>query len=286
MSGDWLLDWLSLARLPHIVDIGANPIDGDTPYKALIAKQLVKVTGFEPQEAALQVLNQRKTAMETYLPYVIGNGGKSTLNVCQYSGWTSLKKPRQAALEVFNQFKESAEIVETLAVTCKKLDSVHDASDIDMLKIDAQGAELDVLRGATKKLKNAVIVHSEISFVNLYEDQPTFAQIDIFLRAQGFIPHTFADVKRALVSPIYYKDSPSSRYNQILEAEIVYVRDYFDFSKFSTEQIKILCFLVYRIYRSFDLAARCVLELTNRGVLAGDTQQIYLDHLNRDQFSG
>ena len=151
MSGDWLLDWLSLARLPHIVDIGANPIDGDTPYKALIAKQLVKVTGFEPQEAALQVLNQRKTAMETYLPYVIGNGGKSTLNVCQYSGWTSLKKPRQAALEVFNQFKESAEIVETLAVTCKKLDSVHDASDIDMLKIDAQGAELDVLRGATKK---------------------------------------------------------------------------------------------------------------------------------------
>jgi len=43
---------LKLDRLTEIVDIGANPIDGDPPDKALLRSGLCKVTGFEPQEDA------------------------------------------------------------------------------------------------------------------------------------------------------------------------------------------------------------------------------------------
>ena len=48
-----------------MVDVGANPIDGDPPYKTLLQKRLCRVTGFEPQAEALAVLNTRKSDLET-----------------------------------------------------------------------------------------------------------------------------------------------------------------------------------------------------------------------------
>lgn len=57
MSDDPLLKLLMPKRLTSVVDVGANPIDGDPPYKILLQKRLCRVTGFEPQAEALAVLN-------------------------------------------------------------------------------------------------------------------------------------------------------------------------------------------------------------------------------------
>ena len=46
----------------HVVDIGANPIEGDAPYKRLLAQGNARVTGFEPQPEALARLNAAKSA--------------------------------------------------------------------------------------------------------------------------------------------------------------------------------------------------------------------------------
>jgi hypothetical protein len=44
-----LLDLLKPQRVTEIVDIGANPIDGDPPYKPILrAVEICRVTGFEP----------------------------------------------------------------------------------------------------------------------------------------------------------------------------------------------------------------------------------------------
>ncbi len=45
-------------------------------------------------------------------------------------------------------------------------------SDIDLIKIDVQGAELDVFRGGGKALANALMVITEVEFVELYTGQP------------------------------------------------------------------------------------------------------------------
>ena len=51
MNPQPLLDLLKPQRITEIVDIGANPIDGDPPYKPMLrAGEICKVTGFEPQE--------------------------------------------------------------------------------------------------------------------------------------------------------------------------------------------------------------------------------------------
>ena len=50
-----------------------------------------------------------------------------------------------------------------------------------------------VFRGAEKHLSNAVFVHTEVSFVPLYEDQPTFGDLDQELRTRGFL-HTLLQI--------------------------------------------------------------------------------------------
>jgi hypothetical protein len=99
---------LSIGRLTHVVDIGANPIDGAPPYRPLLDAQLCRITGFEPQASALAELNLKKGANEIYLPYAVGDGKEHTLNLCAYSGWTSTFVPSAAALEVFSFFKNNA----------------------------------------------------------------------------------------------------------------------------------------------------------------------------------
>ena len=67
---DVLRTILQPSRPTVIVDIGANPIDGEPPYKAMLEAGLCEVIGFEPQPEALARLREAATAKETYLPYV------------------------------------------------------------------------------------------------------------------------------------------------------------------------------------------------------------------------
>jgi hypothetical protein len=100
-----------MSRLTHVVDIGANPIEGMPPYKPLIDDQLCRITGFDPQPSAIVELNQKKGVNETYLPLCGSDGQEHTLNLCAYSGWTSTFVPSRAALEVFDFFKNNARVV-------------------------------------------------------------------------------------------------------------------------------------------------------------------------------
>ena len=49
---DLVVDLLKPARLTAVVDIGANPIDGEPPYKPMLQNRLCRLTGFEPQDDA------------------------------------------------------------------------------------------------------------------------------------------------------------------------------------------------------------------------------------------
>ena len=57
---------------------------------------------------------------------------------------------------------------------------------IDLMKIDVQGAELMVLRGAAKTLKRVRFVLTEVSFIPMYEASCGFEELHGFLREHGF----------------------------------------------------------------------------------------------------
>jgi FkbM family methyltransferase len=276
-----LAQLLNMGRPTHVVDIGANPIEGAPPYKPLMDERLCRVTGFEPQASAIAELNRRKGPDESYLPYAVGDGEAHTLNLCAYSGWTSIFEPSADALEVFSFFKNNARVVSRTRIQTRRLDDLAEIDDIDFLKIDIQGGELSVFVHGREKLKNAVAIQTELQFVNLYEKQPCFGEVDLELRAQGFIPHAFAAIKKWPISPLQFGGDPTRALNQLLEADLVYVRDFVHPAAMSDDQLKHLCLIAHACYASFDLAGRCIALLESRNALQTGTLQRYLEMLQR-----
>ena len=275
---EFLLNLLSPQRQTHVVDVGANPIDGDPPYLDMLAQGLCCVTGFEPQADALAELNRRKGKLETYLPYVVGGGGAAELKVCRYPGWTSLLQPRAAALQAFPVFQTNATVDAYMSVNTHRLDDLAELAAFDFLKIDVQGSELDVFEGAQKHLQHAVAIQTETSFIALYEGQPTFGALDQALRQMGFVPHCFAAVKKCPIAPLNVQ---GEGVHQLLEADVVYVKDFIEPITMNDEQLKQLCLLMHHCYRSFDLSARCIDILQQRASLPKDALQRYVNHLNQ-----
>ena len=274
---------LKFDRLTHVVDVGANPIDGEPPYKAILDGGLCRVTGFEPQREVLAELNKTKSAYETYLPYGVGDGTRKTLNICRYSGWTSTLKPSASSLNVFRVFEQNAEVLREVPLQTKKLDEIAELDYLDCLQIDIQGGELSVFRNAKRLLSKASVIQTEVSFVTLYENQPSFGEIDVELRSQGFMPHCFATVKNGPIAPLVFNNNPRQPLNQLLEADVVYVKDYREPKALSDEQLKNMCFVAHACYGSYDLAYRLLVLLQGRKAVAEDAPQQYVKLLTAPQ---
>lgn len=139
MSREALVEMLQPFRMTEVVDIGANPIDGAPPYESMMDRRICRVTGFEPQEQALQALLDNKSDLETYLPLTLGDGEDQVLRVCAGSGMTSLLEPLPRAYEVFPALKVAAEVISRIPIQTVRLDDVDEVEAIDFLKIDIQG---------------------------------------------------------------------------------------------------------------------------------------------------
>lgn len=58
---------------------------------------------------------------------------------------------------------------------------------IDFLSLDVQGAEYDILEGSQVLLsKNCIGIQLEVEFVQLYQDQKTFSDINVLMERMGF----------------------------------------------------------------------------------------------------
>lgn len=273
---DPLSELLRPERLTAVVDIGANPIDGDPPYKQMLQDRLCRVTGFEPQPDAQAKLQARKSDLETYLPYVVGTGAKGMLRVCHSQGMTSLFEPDPQMLAHFPNFSEWGRVVEEIVVPTRRLDDIAEIEALDFLKIDVQGSELAVFRSGRQLLASAVAIQAEVSFLPLYKGQPVLGDIDLELRSQGFVPHHFVAINKRMIAPALGSD-PFKALNQIIEADIVYVRDFTRPERMSAEQLKHLALVAHHCYRSYDLAANCVHHLAGRNAVAADAAARYIE---------
>jgi FkbM family methyltransferase len=275
----FLIDLLAPARLTAIVDVGANPIDGAPPYKAMLAAGLCKVVGFEPQPAALARLNQTKGAHETYLPYALADGTERILHVCELEGMTSLLVPDPAHLALFNLFPIWGKVKDRIPVATRKLDDVAEIAQMDFLKMDVQGAESEVLAHGRAKLRDTVVIQTEVSFVPLYKDQPCFGEMDLTLRQLGFLPHSVTGTKIWPLSPMVVGNEPNRGIRQLLETDMVYVRDFSRPENMSAEQWKHLALIAHHCYGSYDLALKAIVNLMELGAAAPDASKRYLASL-------
>ena len=140
------------------------------------------------------------------------SGGSATLNVMARPVFSSLRMPDHSAS---SQFAGKNVVARTVAVDVRRLDDIMSDAGIEgerlYLKLDTQGYDLEVLKGAAATLSRAVALQSEVSFVPLYHGMPTWQESIEFIASLGFS-----------VSGLFTVSRDASM--RLLEADCVFVR--------------------------------------------------------------
>jgi FkbM family methyltransferase len=244
----------------RVVDIGASPIDGTPPYWDLLRAGMADVVGFEPNPEALAKLNEKKGPNELYLPYAIGDGRRHTLRICAAPGMTSLLMPNLKVLNRFHGFSNWARVVATQEIDTVRLDEVEQTAGMDLLKIDIQGSELLAFSHGEARLRDALVIQTEVEFLQMYVDQPLFSDVELFLRQRGFVFHRFFTTVSRVISPLLVNNDIYAGMSQILWADALFVRDFTQLELLSDSQLLRFAAIMHDCYQSIDLVVQILSE--------------------------
>lgn len=247
-----------------VVDIGASPIDGRPPYAPLLQAGHADVIGFEPNASELTRLNRMKGPHETYLPHVIGDGTRHTLHICHAPGMTSLLPPNPAVLNLFHGFPDWGRVLSTELVDTVRLDDVPETAGAEMIKIDIQGAELMALSHGRTRLRDALVIHSEVEFLPLYIGQPLFSEVETFLRGEGFVLHRFFPAVSRVVRPLLVNNDMYAGLSQLVWADAIFIKDLSRLEALSEAQLLKTAKILHDCYQSVDVALYLLTEYDRR----------------------
>lgn len=282
MADKTLSEMLNSEAPIQIMDVGASAINEVPAYKPLLDLGLAHLHAFEGDLRQSEKIQSTYGHKCTLYDAFLFDGGMHTLYLCDpESGMTSLFKPKREALQFFNGFERFGQVQQTLPVQTVTMDSVGHLPSIDFLKMDIQGAELKAMQHGTTKLEHCVAIQLEVSYVCLYEEQPSFGQVDLWMRSQGFVPHCFLEVKRWSIAPTIFDNNFRMPGNQLLESDVVYIRDPLNLHALSVLELKKLSALAHYAFKSMDLCVHLMLALESRGALEANTHLNYLNWANR-----
>ena len=177
---------LTARRLGLVLDVGANAgFFGDAVRRQGYGGRIVS---FEPLAEAFAELEQRvqnDPLWEAHRLALSDRDGEADLQVAGNSWSSSLlpMEPRHVASA------PSSVVVRSERVPLARLDTIWDGLSRGgraYLKLDVQGAELAVLRGAEQALRDVDVVEAELSLVELYAGQPLLPDVVAFLEPRGF----------------------------------------------------------------------------------------------------
>lgn len=275
-----LHELLEPERLIEIVDVGANPISAPD-YQPLYAAGYARVTGFEPQEAAFKALEPMQSDTARFFPFAVGDGTDRELKVCKTSGFTSLLEPNIKTFDFLGRYHRAGRVLERIEMPTKRLDDIEGLGQVDFLKIDIQGGEVDVFNNAREALKTCTAVMTEVAFVPLYEDQPLIDTQMAVMRELEFQLHKFMFVKSIPISSRLEGATLPNKVsrNQLIDGDAVFIRHLFDLGEESDERLKHLALLAEGCFRSPDLVVRCLSLLVERGRITAADCAAYLTEL-------
>jgi len=271
-----LSEALTLETPIKIVDVGANPIEGDAPYKELLDAGLCEVIGFEPQEAELAKLNAVKSERETYLPYALGDGEIHTLHLFRHSGFTSVFPIDDQAIRMLGRFWRATREIGEIQVETHRLDDIPEIGMVDFLKIDVQGAEKMIIENGLLKLSSCLAIQTEVRYEPIYIGEPTFGELDATLRSAGYSLHSMLPVKRAFYNSTSIQGLRRLAARQVIDGDAHYVRGLRDPEAMATDDLIKLALLACSVMDSHDLVLRVIDILAVRDPVLLDLAATYL----------
>lgn len=279
-----VFEFLELASPIQVMDVGAAAISEVPVYKTLLDRGLAHLNAFEGDKRQIAQIKEAYGQYATIFSEFLFDGTMQNLYLASaISGMTSLLKPKESALKFFNGFEGFGHVEKVEKVQTQKLDHVAKLPLLDMVKMDIQGAELTVLKNGASKLKDCLAVQLEVSYICLYEDQPTFGDVDVWMRSQGYAPHCYLDVKRWSIAPTIFGTDFRVPGNQLLESDIVYVRDPQRLDLLTDEQLGKLAVMAHYCFASYDLCVFVLLELERRACVPEGAHRDYLVKLENYQ---
>ena len=276
------LDIIDLDQKIEIMDIGAAAIAEIPIYTKLIDEKIANLNAFEGDKRQSEKLKSKyKNNIRLYNEFLFDGSFQNLYLAHPSSGMTSLFKPNEKVLNFFNGFANFGKVEKIEKIKTEKLDSINDLPLIDFAKLDIQGSELTVLKNGKKKLENCLAIQLEVSFVCLYEDQPSFGEVDTWMRSKGYLPHSFLHIKRWSISPTIFNNDFRQPGNQLLESDIIYIKDPFRLDLLSDIQLKKFILISHYSFKSVDLSVYLILELEKRNVLTKNTFKNYINNFKK-----
>jgi len=167
-----------------IIDVGAAV--GEYSKAAHFVYSNAKILAFEPIPDSFEKLKNLSNDIKNIQCFNIAlsdKEGESLFNLNDFSYSSSLLKMTNIHKEIYPITKNET----TIKVKTNKLENILSNINKDiLLKIDVQGAELKVLKGADKLLKDIKVIQLEVNFMNFYEGQASFEEILILLKKFKF----------------------------------------------------------------------------------------------------
>ena len=150
-------------------------------------------TFYDADKDALKTITGNKGKKFTLINKCINNyDGQGNFHTMLTPTASSMLKPAQSAKDYIRKdqnttWGEQTQIVKTEKIQVHKLDTLLKSGEIrpiDFLSVDAQGADLSIIKGTN--LKHVMGVMVEVEFSQLYEGQPLFFDVHKHMHDNDF----------------------------------------------------------------------------------------------------
>ena len=191
------LCYLIKSSNPVVLDVGANIGQTVDLLRRTLANP--RIFSFEPNPAVATGLERKYASCGVVVEAMAlgSNEGTTRFNILENHELSSVLELQQNDK---NPFSDTAvrQIVDVPITTIDSYVQKHELTQIAILKIDTQGFDLEVLRGATETLGRRAVetVLVEVNFISLYKGQNSFGDIERFLAASGYGLLTLYEVNR------------------------------------------------------------------------------------------
>jgi FkbM family methyltransferase len=250
-----------------LLEIGAAIVtDNKEPFYQLLEYfPSSKIIGFEIEKDVCEKMNANAAKGVKYYPYALGKANeKRNLYITQHPMCSSLYKPNESLISLYNNF-EVAYLKNQTEVETISLDYFVDQNKIgaiDFIKIDVQGAELDIFKGGKKTLENVLKIICEVEFIPHYENQPLFGDVCNYLDKYDLMFNKFLALSGRALKPIMLNNNPNLA-SQHIWTDAIFIHHVQKIQNLSDEKLLKLSLLAC-VYQSLDLTFYCLSHFDKR----------------------
>lgn len=181
----------------NILDIGAYEGNWALEMKSIFPKSNILM--IEAQEAKRQIL-LKKSKLIKNSSVVIALLGATEKEV-EFNIY-------ETASSVYKEDNKTNAKISSIKLSL--LDDIVSKSHFetfDFIKLDTQGYELEILKGASKVLQSAQIVLMEVSLLGIYKDAPLAHEVILYMKTKGFVLYDICSLmKRPFDNALFQVD--------------------------------------------------------------------------------